>query len=288
MTLPAFEAEISLITDRCIGTASFRSKPGNEAVALYDRIGHGYDATRRADPEIVQRLIRLLDPQPGGLYLDVACGTGNYTAALASAGLRMVGLDNSARMIAEARGKRADVAWLLGDVQQLPFGDDCFAGAVCTLATHHFPSLEGAFGELHRVLGGGRFAIFTFDPLQMRGYWLNEYFPQAMQRSIEKGPRLDLVMAAFGASGFHSLRTETYEVSPDLLDLFLYSGKYRPELYLNPHVRAGISTFAVLADPVEVDAGCQRLKRDIDSGRITEVAASYRNDGGDYLFIVAE
>lgn len=257
-------------------------------MALYDRIGQGYDATRRADPEIAQRLIRLLEPQPGGRYLDVACGTGNYTAALAAAGLPMVGLDQSARMIAEARGKRDDVVWLLGDVQRLPFRDGSFAGAVCTLAIHHFPSMLEAFREVFRVLARCRLVIFTFDPEQLRGYWLNEYFPQAMERSIEKGPRLDLVLAGLDTAGFRSIRTEPYDVSPDLQDLFLYSGKHRPDLYLDPRVRAGISTFAVLADPAEVNAGCQHLKRDIDSGRIAEVIASYANDGGDYLFVVAE
>jgi len=46
---------------------------GEEEMALYDRIGQGYDATRRADPAIVARLIHHLQPIPEGNYLDLAC-----------------------------------------------------------------------------------------------------------------------------------------------------------------------------------------------------------------------
>lgn len=54
--------------------------------ALYDQIGVGYDATRRADGYIVDRLANLLKLRSGASYLDVACGTGNYTLALAARG----------------------------------------------------------------------------------------------------------------------------------------------------------------------------------------------------------
>ena len=40
----------------------------------------------------------------------------------------------------------------------------------------------------------------------------------------------------------------------------------RPHLYLDPEVRAGISTFA-LADGGEVEAGVARLRADLESGR---------------------
>ena len=64
--------------------------------ALYDRIGDGYDATRRADPTIVEALGRLLALPPGGRCLDLGTGTGNYAVALHHAGLEVVGVDPSA------------------------------------------------------------------------------------------------------------------------------------------------------------------------------------------------
>jgi ubiquinone/menaquinone biosynthesis C-methylase UbiE len=72
---------------------------------LYDRIGTHYDVTRRADPFLVTRLIDHLQPEPAGTYLDIACGTGNYTVAVAQTGMRVHGIDQSSRMIVAARQK---------------------------------------------------------------------------------------------------------------------------------------------------------------------------------------
>ena len=256
-------------------------------MAHYDRIGGGYDATRRADPHIAGRLRELLRLPAGGRCLDVGCGTGNYTLALA-AGLRMVGMDVSRRMLEVARAKQGAACLVQGDAVTLPFRAGAFKGAICTLAVHHFAAMGPAFAEVARVLGAGRFVLFTDDPEQMRGYWLNEYFPEMMARSIRQMPPVESVIAALRAAGFGEVTVEPYEVAPTLRDLFLYSGKQRPGLYLDPRVRAGISSFAVLADPTEVQQGCERLAADVASGRFAEVAASYRHDRGDYLFVVAQ
>lgn len=121
----------------------------------------------------------------------------------------------------------------------------------------------------------------------MQGYWLNEYFPNAMAKSISQMPALNLVLDALSEAGFRLDGTELYEIQPDLEDFSLYSGKHRPEIYLLEAVRQGISTFSTLADPLEVESGCVRLERDIASSRIGEVVENYRNYGGDYLFVVA-
>jgi ubiquinone/menaquinone biosynthesis C-methylase UbiE len=255
---------------------------------LYDRIGTAYDVTRRADRYLVERLIYHLNPQPSHTYLDIACGTGNYTIAVAQTGIRMHGIDQSQRMIAAAREKSRAVTWHIGNVEALPFPDGVFSGAMCTLAIHHFKALRPAFQEVFRVLARGRFALFTSSAEQMRRYWLNAYFPTAMARSIVQMPGLQAIVQALRQSGFASVHSEPYEVQADLQDLFLYSGKHRPESYLDPRVRAGISTFAALADPSEVEVGCRKLSQDIESGRIAEVVARYRHAQGDYLFVIGE
>ena len=53
----------------------------------------------------------------------------------------------------------------------------------------------------------------------------------------------------------------------DLQDHFLYCGKHRPELYFDPAIRAGISSFADLCEPEEVTEGLARLRADLDAGR---------------------
>ena len=109
-----------------------------------------------------------------------------------------------------------------------------------------------------------------------------------MARSIVQMPGLQAIVQALRQSGFASVHSEPYEVQAGLQDLFLYGGKHRPESYLDHRVRAGISTFAALADPCEVGVGCRELSQDIESGRTAEVVARYRHALGDYLFVMGE
>src|SRR5205823_4294935 len=136
-----------------------------EAGATYDRIGAGYDSTRRPDPRITVALVRHLCPQPGRRYLDVACGTGNYAVELDRGGVALVGVDRSSLMLDAARRKSSLIRWCQADVAALPFSAGTFAGAVSTLALHHFADLEGAVREVRRVLAvGARLVLFTALP----------------------------------------------------------------------------------------------------------------------------
>ena len=121
----------------------------------YDRIGDGYDGTRRPDPRIAERLLSLLDAAPGAPVLDVACGTGNYTFALAERGLAMVGGDLSRTMLAQARAKHPQLPLVRADGAALPFADDAFTHAITTLAIHHMADLTAVL--LTDRLGVGLF-----------------------------------------------------------------------------------------------------------------------------------
>src|SRR5260370_41271173 len=101
-------------------------------MALYDEIGGSYDVTRRPEPYIVSRLLHHLMPRAGALFLDLGCGTGNYTASLANAGVRIFGYDASTTMINRARSKSGAVQWLGGNAESLPFADGSFGGTVST------------------------------------------------------------------------------------------------------------------------------------------------------------
>ena len=254
---------------------------------LYDSIGRNYDATRRADPHLTERLAHHLGPEDSLQYLDIASGTGNYTTALAERGGRWHGVDLSLGMLRSATRKNPRVRYFQADSAALPFRDLSFDGAICTMALHHFPDLLPVFREAGRVLRQGRLVIFTGTSEQMKGYWLNEYFPIAMARSTVQMPDFESITVALRRAGFTSVIAEPYEVRADLQDLFLYAGKHRPELYLSDLVRRGISTFSTLADQDELAAGCARLQQDIASGRIGEVMDRFKNEDGDYMLVVA-
>lgn len=254
--------------------------------AKYDRVAKTYDRSRKADRHITERLLHHLRPKRAGNYLDIGCGTGNYTAALERAGLSMSGADPSLGMLRTARLSGPGLKLTAAAAECLPFGEAVFEGFVATLTIHHWTDLPAAFGELRRVLKrNARFVIFTSDPGQMRGYWLVHYFPGLLEHAISQMPASVRVLDTLAGAGFGDIGVERYFVRKDLEDLFLYSGKYRPEIYLAEEVRRGISTFSDDPGSVELREGLRDLAADIGSGAIRDVIERYRNDIGDYLFI---
>jgi ubiquinone/menaquinone biosynthesis C-methylase UbiE len=256
--------------------------------AIYDEIGKGYDTTRKADPRILSTLSGLLDIEEGKRYLDVACGTGNYTSEMAGFGGKWFAFDNSKKMLSEARSKSSQVDWSQFEVTDLGYESNFFDGAICSLAIHHFPELDTAFFEIARVLKtDGKLVIFTATPDQMESYWLNHYFPKMMEASCRQMPTFETIQSALAHSNFIIESTEFFFISPEIQDLFLYSGKRRPEMYLSSDVRNGISSFHNFCSQSELKSGLDNLCNDIESGKIKEIMNSYNNDNGDYVFICA-
>ena len=254
---------------------------------LYNTIGSTYGATRRADPGISQALARYVGAGHAASYLDVGCGTGNYTCALAALGGNWHGVDVSSEMLEQAKEKSQSVVWQQGSADALPYPDRSFAGVICSLAIHHFPNLQTSFSEVFRVLDAGSFVLFTGFPDQMRNYWLCHYFPQMMARSIEKMPARDVVFDALRIAGFTNQEVIPFFVTNELKDLFLYSGKRRPQFYLEPSVRGNISSFATLCPAAELEHGLDALRSDMEDGSFHSVVERYSDAAGDYAYVIA-
>src|SRR5438270_5751580 len=78
-------------------------------------------------------LVSLLDPQPGERILDLGCGTGQLTRAIADAGAQVVGIDNSPGMIEAARAEYTDLEFEQADARSFSFPyafDAVFSNAV--------------------------------------------------------------------------------------------------------------------------------------------------------------
>ncbi len=255
---------------------------------IYNTIGKTYDTTRKADPAIAQKVMRFLCVEPQKTYLDIGCGSGNYTGALSNFGFNIDGIDISPEMLNKAKIKHPNINWYEGNAKRLPFQSNSYDGAICILATHHIKDITIAFKEAFRVISHGQFVIFTATPKQCDGYWLREYFPKMIADACHIMTDFEPIQRALSDAGFSNISAEPYFVTNILEDLFLHAGKYRPEIYLNPAVRAGISSFHVSAYDNEVEEGLTKLKQDIETSRIQDVIQQYENSIGDYMFIVAE
>ncbi|TXG37229.1 class I SAM-dependent methyltransferase [Seonamhaeicola maritimus] len=257
-------------------------------IPKYDKIGVGYNKTRKPDAHLVNRMLFHLQPEADGVYLDIGCGTGNYTNEFQKKGYHFMGIDPSERMLKEARSKNASIDYRIGTAEKTGLKSSSIDGIVASLTVHHWNHLKKAFLELNRVLKpNGNLVIFTSTPEQMKGYWLNHYFPKMLEDSMVQMPTLELVKEYLVKSGFQIKNKESYFIKPDLEDKFLYCGKESPELYFDENIRHGISSFSDLSNKVEVEYGLTNLRRDIDSSNIKKVMKSYQNNLGDYLYLVA-
>ncbi len=107
--------------------------------------------------EFGRDLLALLDPQPGERVLDVGCGTGQLTAAIADAGALVTGIDNSAAMVAQARGNFPQIRFEVHDVCALPFESE-FDAVFSNAALHWVTRASEAAAAISRSLKpGGRF-----------------------------------------------------------------------------------------------------------------------------------
>jgi len=113
--------------------------------------------------------VRALDPPPGGLVLDVGCGTGFNLAALARPGSRVVGIEcvpamnKRARAVVDRLGGRGQVA-----LDKRPYGTHrAYAESVDRILFSYSLSMMPPFGEIldqarADLRPGGRIAVVDF------------------------------------------------------------------------------------------------------------------------------
>ena len=124
---------------------------------------------RHIVPAIFQQwapaLIETAGVRAGQRVLDVACGTGVVTRALAErvgSDGHVVGLDFNPVMLAAARAAttNANVAWREADAANMPFLDGSFDAVLCQQGLQFFADKAAALREMRRVLvPGGRLAL---------------------------------------------------------------------------------------------------------------------------------
>jgi demethylmenaquinone methyltransferase / 2-methoxy-6-polyprenyl-1,4-benzoquinol methylase len=140
------------------------------AQGLFAPLGPTYDRYAALlsfgqDPRWRRFLVARTQAGPGDTVLDVATGTGAVAAALIRrTGCSVVGLDQSAGMLAEARRRLpADVELVEGDADHLPFPDGSFAALTFTYLMRYVDDPGATLGELARVVRpGGTIAGLEF------------------------------------------------------------------------------------------------------------------------------
>jgi len=110
----------------------------------------------------VQRLLATCPPD--GTVLDAPCGTGRYFALVRAAGRRVVGIDQSTGMLAQARARGIAVRLEHLGLQELAF-DHEFDGSMTIDAMENVPPEDwpGVLANLHRAVRPGGHLYLTVE-----------------------------------------------------------------------------------------------------------------------------
>jgi ubiquinone/menaquinone biosynthesis C-methylase UbiE len=111
----------------------------------------------KTDDRVAERFRAALGDVRQGKLLDIACGPGVVTAAIAPGAASVVAFDATEEMLEKARARCAaaglrNVEFRRGDAEHLPFEEAHFDGVVTRLAVHHFADPQRAFDEMFRIL----------------------------------------------------------------------------------------------------------------------------------------
>lgn len=117
-----------------------------------------YFAEKPADPIVVERISQINDPQYK-LALDLGCGGGRHSEAMARAGFKVTSADLTPEMLYRTQQRLSNAGLEANAVQMsiesLPFEDESFDVVVSTGVLHQAKSLtdyDKTLGEVSRVL----------------------------------------------------------------------------------------------------------------------------------------
>ncbi len=180
-----------------------------------------YDGNHSYVSQYGESLIDSLAAKPDEFICDLGCGTGDLTHKISESGCRVIGIDNAASMIAEARRKYPNIQFEIQDIASLasesqPYQFDAiFSNAAMHWVTEQEHALKeiwtalqshgrficemGGWHNIHHILNAIYHALDAFGYPQNKNN-MPWYFPHSEEYS-------DLLEQ----QGFHVLELQHYE-----------------------------------------------------------------------------
>lgn len=218
----------------------------------YDRIGEGYSSKRAPDPRIERQIVSALGDATS--VINVGAGAGSYEPL----DRNVVAVEPSAKMIAQRRTGSSPV--VRATAEALPIVDDAADAALAILTLHHWNDKAKGLAEMRRV-ARKRIVILTWDADVWLTFWLVREYGESIREADRKvAVPIPDIIAELG-----DCQVQVVPIPHDCTDGFHGAYWRRPHAYLDPLVRAGISTYALL-EPDQYQKELRRLEADLNSG----------------------
>lgn len=192
-----------------------------------------YDRGRSHGPEVLDLWMQTVERYSGILplstILDVGCGTGRFSDALATwFSAAVIGVDPSRKMLEQARRKltKGAVTYVRGSGESLPLVKESCDLIFMSMAFHHFNDSAAVARECRRVLRDGRMLFVRAGTVeQIPEYPYVEFIPATKPLLYERLNRKCQITDTFEAAGLSTVATElvaqqiapTYEAYTDRL-----------------------------------------------------------------------
>jgi len=220
---------------------------------LYDDIGHGYARTRDADPRIAAAIDTALGD--ARTVVNVGAGAGSYEPR----DREVTAVEPSQAMIDQRPPGAAPC--VRAPAEALPFADGSFDAALAAMTIHHWDDVARGLAELRRV-ARARVVVLTWDPEVAAESWLTaEYLPELRKLDLFRFDSPARLAERLGGD----VTVTPVPIPADCRDGFIEAFWARPEAYLDPVVRDGMSGMRAMDQDV-VRRAMARLEADLRSG----------------------
>ena len=192
----------------------------------------GYDRGRDHGPEVLKLWMNVVssyvEKQPINTIVDLGCGTGRFSEALAEHfNAEVVGIDPSTKMLDQARTKLRDrrVRYEPGRGEAIPLPNDSVDLIFMSMTFHHFNDPMLAARECRRVLRNGAVAFLRAGVRdRIPSYPYVEFFPESRPILEDTLPSAAHVREVFASAGFTTV-DEDLVIQTIAPDYMIYSEK---------------------------------------------------------------
>ena len=217
----------------------------------------GYDLARCHAPEVLDLWMNSIASRAGRwpirVVLDLGCGTGRFSQALASRFVAdVVGVDPSAKMLEQAQTKPHSfrVRYVMGRGEQIPLRSCSIDLVFMSMVFHHFTSPAQTASECRRVLREGGFVFLRAGTLeQIYSYPYVPFFPGSvpiMKRTLVAN---QVVRRTFESAGLRTVEA----------GIIVQQVSSTYAAYAERIAAGGDSVLAEL-DPLQFEAGLKALR----------------------------